>query len=839
MKFFMKTKGVISVFLIIIMLPLLTSAVLLVDGTRYHSAKMMAQEAGDLAAYSTIANYNVDLKDEFGLFAIDDENMSETFKKYFTETLGYSESEAQTYSDKIQNLISSSVFGGGKYANSSFFNMYNFEINEPVVTPLYPLSEPGVLQNQIVEYSKYRGVETILERFEILNKFDKVSEETKAAQETMAAIENLSSIEESYVTTVSSGIKDLKIKMEGKEGDRLYGFNPKLSEVCNLTDLFCDCVAEELAALAVKSPELYTKKQNRIDAYNNLINVLDKLINDGEYIYNEATTLSSDAQLAKDKLIVFKKNHPNETEACNTADEDIKILDALLETKESKFSLWYLKKNVSKQQMTTLKSSVVNKIKPLLNALQSTYTNYQAEKNSCEDENAVRYHFVEKTGNEWVVTSQDHTSDGSKLNDYLADAERVVEKYIGFIDKSNGRIGTVNVNSYKVGFKNKFEEVANEMPKSDKTMSSEDAAKKANSSKKDSDEDKPDYKTISQSDATILPSRCAGEQTEISIPDVNEDSASSTLSSANSNTNSIMNKFLETGRNDALVYCYLLDNFKTRVTAKGINSETEHSGIRDCNLAEWRYADANGEVDMRYRAKKDLNTFFYTNEVEYVFAGCKSEFANASIVYSWIYGTRFVNNFAAVYSAYSSGDSWMRLEIDGLAAAASAATMGAVPFSVFKWVFITAWAAGETSLDLALLINDGYKIPLIKTRDNIFIQSVTDIGNAFDFESRLNYMRNPNSTSKVTDKINVSYEDYLIILLAFVDRETRLLRIGDLIQLNMRQRCDSDFVMSSAFTYIKADTTVRIKYMFQPVKQFSNSYNGTGLKFTNTIYQGY
>ena len=62
MDFFRRTKGVISVFLIIIMLPLLTSAVILVDGTRYHSAKTMVQKAGDLAAYSTIANYNQDLK---------------------------------------------------------------------------------------------------------------------------------------------------------------------------------------------------------------------------------------------------------------------------------------------------------------------------------------------------------------------------------------------------------------------------------------------------------------------------------------------------------------------------------------------------------------------------------------------------------------------------------------------------------------------------------------------------------------------------------------------------------------------------------------------------------
>ena len=124
MDFFRRTKGVISVFLIIIMLPLLTSAVILVDGTRYHSAKTMVQEAGDLAAYSTIANYNQDLKEQFGLFAIDDKELTATFKKYFTETLGYSESEAESYSQKVQGLISSAVFKGGQYKNANFFNMF-------------------------------------------------------------------------------------------------------------------------------------------------------------------------------------------------------------------------------------------------------------------------------------------------------------------------------------------------------------------------------------------------------------------------------------------------------------------------------------------------------------------------------------------------------------------------------------------------------------------------------------------------------------------------------------------------------------------------------------------
>ena len=294
MGFFYENKGVISIFLIIIMLPLLTSAVLLVDGTRYQSAKTMAQEAGDLAAYSTIANYNMDLKDEFGLFAMADQDVTAEFRKYLTETLGYSVDEAESYSQKVQDLISSSVFGGGSYKDADFFNMYNFKVENATATPLYPLSDPAVLQNQIVEYSKYRGVETILERFEILSKFDKVDEETKEAQETMSAIENLSAIEESYVTTVSRGVADLKVKTDE--------YNKSLSEIFGLMNTFYDCAEKEISAFAVKDSSISDKKQARIDAYNDVLATLDELETAAAEINTKAANLSADAQKAKEKL---------------------------------------------------------------------------------------------------------------------------------------------------------------------------------------------------------------------------------------------------------------------------------------------------------------------------------------------------------------------------------------------------------------------------------------------------------------------------------------------------------------------------------------------------------
>jgi hypothetical protein len=126
---------------------------------------------------------------------------------------------------------------------------------------------------------------------------------------------------------------------------------------------------------------------------------------------------------------------------------------------------------------------------------------------------------------------------------------------------------------------------------------------------------------------------------------------------------------------------------------------------------------------------------------------------------------------------------------------------------------------------------------LIKTSDSLYIGSIFDISAAIGQRKVL--MQESKGKSRLTDKITVSYEDYLIILMCFVNRETRLKRVADLIQLNMTERHGSGFSMDEAYTYIKADTKVTIKYMFQPIKQFTNSYKGSQLKLNNTIYQGY
>lgn len=64
--FFEKTKGSISLFLALIMLPMMTVAGLIVDGARISAAKASLSGAGDLAMNAALSEYDQILYDVYG-----------------------------------------------------------------------------------------------------------------------------------------------------------------------------------------------------------------------------------------------------------------------------------------------------------------------------------------------------------------------------------------------------------------------------------------------------------------------------------------------------------------------------------------------------------------------------------------------------------------------------------------------------------------------------------------------------------------------------------------------------------------------------------------------------
>ena len=63
------------------------------------------------------------------------------------------------------------------------------------------------------------------------------------------------------------------------------------------------------------------------------------------------------------------------------------------------------------------------------------------------------------------------------------------------------------------------------------------------------------------------------------------------------------------------------------------------------------------------------------------------------------------------------------------------------------------------------------------------------------------------------------------------------------IEVNMKNNGEESFSMDKAFTYLKADSQMSIRYLFGSTAPFKSDYEANGvtgrIKYNNTIYQGY
>lgn len=126
-KYISGTKGVISIFLAILMMPILSLSLLLVESVRYQNAMESVQELLASAGLSTLGNYDSYLDERFGLMGIDQGDDADHVSKTF-----------QSYVEKNANVL-------GKSAT----------FREVSAEGCYPLSDTGVLKQQLLEYSQY------------------------------------------------------------------------------------------------------------------------------------------------------------------------------------------------------------------------------------------------------------------------------------------------------------------------------------------------------------------------------------------------------------------------------------------------------------------------------------------------------------------------------------------------------------------------------------------------------------------------------------------------------------------------------------------------------------
>ncbi len=181
---------------------------------------------------------------------------------------------------------------------------------------------------------------------------------------------------------------------------------------------------------------------------------------------------------------------------------------------------------------------------------------------------------------------------------------------------------------------------------------------------------------------------------------------------------------------------------------------------------------------------------FFQKEVEYILYGKKSDAENVSRLKRDFIILRTMLNLAHIKSNPA--------KMEELAFAAALLTPGPEALAT-QLIMAGIWAALEAENDWKLIIN-GYGVAVIKSSSDWAL----DISVLSDKVQKNGYIK-PEKQS------NFSYTDYLRVFLYFEKSDVKLLRMMDLIQINMIGRNDKNFLIKEHSIGFNLDISINGK----------------------------
>lgn len=831
-----RLKGAISIFLVIITIPTMLLSGILIDGSRMASARAMAQEGTDLAAASVLASYKQQLKDEFGLFALE-ENDPGKLKAIFEESLNatllaHGMSGDAQYSERLWEIMKTTLTGQKSYMGESFLNLYDFNIDTCTVEPLYVLANQEVLANQMVEYSKFRGIYIMADRMDIFNELGDIKKDAEKNQVTAEVMEDKVDTDEKNATA-DEVLADLRAEIDA--------LNLAIKAVSSAKEEYKNSLRAKMEKIRIENTDTEDRLSSSTAAAASRYGTKQTTLKDAaKKACEKAKTVLKKAEKVKKEIEKSIKNLENFCSRNQGKAADNENVRELLQDAENNIKLY--KKEYLPEVQKIIDDPILNKMKQdsqiksnlnrVMKDIDEAITKYieeieeiraSASEDSEEEIEITDYYYYYLRSSESTIDA-DAAMNRSTTRSYEPAIGALVNYFIG-----------KEWNSDNLDPSRKYEKPpSNEDDSSDKF--DEEFAKKQSGKSGNPETNQAGEAKQGNVDEAVYNSRPSktwnpdeGKKNNTDFYNRDND-LSSSKSILNQGKHSMILDIAEATRDEVLCLSYMFGTFKTRLTgvkkfsSEGMSSEDKNSFY----MPKWRYAHPDGELDMRFTPKKDRNTVL-RSEIEYLIYGNRSDAANETAVYATIFAERLANNMIAMYADKKV----VNPSCHSAAGVASAATSGFVPEAVFFWIFLTAWATTETVIEMNYLISGGYRIPLIKTNENILLNKLE-----FLESDGQGLIENYGETG-----VFVSYEDYLLILLLIKGRDKRMMRTEDLIEMNMKKGGDSDFTMANSYTWIHADTKLSIRYLFGNVMPFQETYEKNGysgrMHFTNTIYQGY
>lgn len=826
-----KLKGAISIFLIIITVPTILFSAVLIDGSRMASARAMAQEAADLAAVSALASYNQTLKDQFGLFAVDDHRMLESiYEESLNATLLAAGMSGDTeYSERLWDIMKTTLTGEKSYMDESFLNLYDFSVDECTVEPRYCLAEQNVLENQMVEYAKFRGLYVMTDRMDIFGDLD------KAKQEAGKNLVTSEVMEDKMDTDESNAVADRELK---KFREYLDNLNGAIAQVKSAEDSYVISLRGKMEQIRLENidteEELSASDSRAAASYEinrkALKDTAEAACKQAGKVLEQAKKTKSEVEKAIRRLETFQSQNQGKAAGNESVGNLIQDAENNIKIYEEEYLphiqriiddsvLNQMKEDANiKSSLDTLMIKIHKAITEYIETIEQLREEMKADAGEEEDEEdeITEYYYYYLNSSDSTENAGAVINGGGASRCYQPAVHSLVSYFIGKkwdSEQLNPAKKYKNLSSAKIT--ENFAESQSGKKGSTETSLEGEAER--------GEIDAAVYNA--RPSTAYVPEAGKANNTVFYNKDSDLTASKNILEQGK---RSMLLDIGETARDDVLCLTYMFGTFKTRLT--GVNKfSSEGMSEADKNsfyMPKWRYAHPEGELDMRFMPKKDRETVL-RSEIEYLVYGNRSDMANETAVYATIFAERLANNLIVMYADRDG----INLACHTAAGIASLASLGVVPEPVFFWIFLTAWATAETIIEMEYLISGGYRIPLLKTTNNILL--------AIDPEETQEGL----ITRYGKNGIFVSYEDYLLILLLVKGRDKRIMRSADLIEANMKKGGASDFTMAEAYTYLYADSKMSIRYLFGSIKPFETDYRKNGItgrmRFKNTIYLGY
>ena len=216
---------------------------------------------------------------------------------------------------------------------------------------------------------------------------------------------------------------------------------------------------------------------------------------------------------------------------------------------------------------------------------------------------------------------------------------------------------------------------------------------------------------------------------------------------------------------------------------------------------------------------KEMKSTVLSYEVEYLIGKKESDIENLKSVISQILTIR-----QAINMMYLLSDSAKMQTITTFAGILAGVTGNPIVLELVKTGLVTAWAFGESILDIRALLQ-GKKIPFIKNETlwTLELEQIENLSTSF-------------LTAKESQK-GMSYEDYLGILLFFQKAENLALYAMDIQEAVMQQQKGyEDFKMDRMVTGIGAEINYTYSFLFLSMQNLISYDDAENIIDSQTVF---